>query len=141
MKEMLKVLGGIIVIGIMTMFATQFFTKNNTDMFSYVADLVNPFVQVENVYGKLPKKPIESWKDAANDKMDYGYNVQTISKSGEKRTVQLTSFGSKLKVDDSLLKISIKGQYVKKYEVIHQENIPKSVLKKLKGNCERKNCE
>ncbi|MGC5929971.1 YxeA family protein [Enterococcus faecalis] len=136
MKKMLKILGVIIVVGVVTMFVTQFFTKNNTGMFSYVADMANPFVKVEAVYGKLPEKPSESWKDAANGGMDYGYNIDTVSESGEKRTVQITSFGSELNADDSLLKVSIKGQYVRKYEVINQESVPKSVLEKMGGNNE-----
>ncbi|EIF2122600.1 YxeA family protein [Listeria monocytogenes] len=141
MKKMLKVLGIIVVILVVAMFVTPFFTKNTTGMskagmFSYVADMANPFVKVEDVYGKLPEKPSESWKDAANGGTDYGYKVETVSGSGEERSVQLTSFGSELNVDDSVLKISIKGQYVRKYEVISKENVPKSVLEKLGGNNE-----
>lgn len=134
MKKILKILGVIIVVGVMTMFVTQFFTKNNTGMFSYVADMANPFVKVEDVYGVLPEKPSESWEDAVNGGMDYGYDIHTVSESGKKRTIQITSFGSELSEDDSLLKVSIKGQYVRKYEVINQKNIPKSVLEKIGEN-------
>ncbi|GAB2022475.1 hypothetical protein RyT2_15490 [Pseudolactococcus yaeyamensis] len=131
MKKMLKIMA-MILVGIVTMLliAAQL-TKNRTGMVAYTIDLINPFVVTEEVYGIVPNEPTSSWKDAANGGQDYAYEVKTYNQSGSKRTVRVTTFGAKIDGDVKYLKIKAKGQSVRGYDYIAQENLPKKVLKAM----------
>ena len=134
MKKILKITV-IVVVGLMAslLLASQL-TKNKTGMLAYTIDLLNPFVTMEEVYGKVPAEPVSNWQDAANGGQDYGYHVKTYSKSGKNRTVRVATFGSKISQDVKFLKIKTKGQSVRSYDYIDEAALPQKVLKAMEEN-------
>lgn len=132
MKKVMKWVLIVILAGGTSLFIGSFITKNNTSLWAYTIDMVNPFVGYSEVYVKAPQEPSSSWEDAANGKTDYGYEVQSVDEKGNRRKIAITSFGGKFELSpDKYLIVSIKGQNIKGYAEISVEQIPEKALEGL----------
>lgn len=131
MKKMLNILIGVLLVLCLCLYGAKFATKNKIGMTPYLIDMVNPFVKGETVYGKVGTTYDETWKDAANGKDNYGYNIKTLSISGEERVVQITSFGKKITNEEVVVEVQIKGQYVSGFKIIKEAAVPNDILKKV----------
>ncbi|AXX64511.1 YxeA family protein [Bombilactobacillus bombi] len=133
MKKIVKSVLLIIVIIFLLLYVLSRMTINNTSTWAYLIDMLNPMVTTETVYANAPTKTIEEYRDNANNKTDYSYKVNSYNQSGQKRQIQVTSYGSKLKLDSHrYLKIRAKGQYVGDFRIVTDNQVPKKVINYLR---------
>ncbi|NVY95964.1 DUF1093 domain-containing protein [Lactobacillus sp. DCY120] len=132
MKKLMKYLLGIVIFFLLIFSIMPFFTKNKTGMGAVVADMINPLVRSEVVYGKVPAQASTSWEDQGTKKMrDYGYNVHSYFLKGHQRIIQIPSFGRKLPAQPRFVKVTIKGQRMQRYQLISREQIPAKLRAKI----------
>ena len=130
----------IIFIGLgLLFFGTPLLVKNNTSNTAIVLDLFNPFVKNTEVYVKTTEEFVTTYKSAGEEVsnnenkqegLNYVYVTASYNDKGRKRNLKYVSFGKKL-TPNKYLKITNKGQDVRKWEEVSEEEVPKKALEKL----------
>lgn len=130
MKNIFIRIVGICLTIIAVLFITPIFTKNNLSTQAMVIDLVNPAVKKEEVYLLTTDRYHHTQKNNVDQTKDYVYHDTSYTPAGKERTLSYTSFGKKL-TPYKYLKLTTKGQCVRKWEEVSLEEVPKDALNKL----------
>ncbi|MED3624450.1 YxeA family protein [Neobacillus thermocopriae] len=85
-------------------------------------DHMNPFVPKEEVYVKINE-------DAISKGGRYEYTLSGFNKVGEEREITFDS--GKILKQNAILKISVKGAFVEKWEEVKAKDLPEKVKVKL----------
>lgn len=114
-------------------FGSPLLTKNRTSDTAMVMDLLNPFVKNSTVYIKTTDEFISTYKSQGSDEKNYVYETNSCTEKGNTRILKLISFEKKL-APNKYLKVTIKGQDVRRWEEIEKAKVPEKALKKLEQN-------
>ena len=121
--SLLIILGGLF-------YGTPLFTKNSTSDAAIVLDLLNPFVKQSEVYVKTTENYVSTYNSQGEEATNYVYETTSYSRKGKKRHLKYVSFGKKL-TPNKYLKLTIKGQDVRKWEEVSPKEVPEKSLQKL----------
>lgn len=111
-------------------FGSPLLTKNRTSNAAMVMDLLNPFVKNSTVYIKTTNEFISTYKSQGLDEENYVYETNSFTEKGNNRTLKYVSFEKKL-TPNKFLKVTTKGQDVRRWEEIEKSEVPEKALKKL----------
>lgn len=111
-------------------YGTPLITKNKTSDTAIVLDLLNPFVKNTEVYLKTSDNYVDTYKSNGEEDTNYVYITTTYNEKGKKRRIKYVSFGKKL-TPNKYLKVTTKGQDVRRWEEISKEEVPKKAIELL----------
>lgn len=120
-------------------FGTPLLIKNNTSNTALVLDLFNPFVKHTEVYVKTTEEFVTTYETSGEKKssnenkqegLNYVYVTTSYNNKGKKRDLKYISFGKKL-TPNKYLKVTNKGQNVRKWEEVSEKEVPKEALEQL----------
>ena len=120
-------------------YGTPLITKNKTSDTAMILDLFNPFVKNTEVYVKTTDEFVDTYKATGNDvsinskeeeETHYVYVTTSYNEKGKKRKLKYVSFGKKL-MPNKYLKITTKGQDVRKWEEVEKSEVPKKAIEEL----------
>ena len=74
---------------------------------------------------------VDTYKSKGEEATNYVYITTTYTEKGKKRQLKYVSFGKKL-TPNKYLKVTIKGQDVRRWEEIPKEAVPEKAMEKLK---------
>ncbi|EOT43088.1 MULTISPECIES: YxeA family protein [Enterococcus] len=120
LKRLIKGAVGVTLILGVLIGGALIFSDDASGEFAQTIDRMNPFVKEGNIYVKTTQP---------KDVNDYGtahYRQVAADEEGNKRTIEFSGM-SKLK-QGHYLKLENKGAFVKKYEEISKNEIPKAAL-------------
>lgn len=112
-------------------FGSPLLTKNNTSDAAMVIDLFNPFVKNTEVYVKTTEDYVTTYKSEGSDKENYVYETVSVNEKGKKRELKYVSFEKKL-TPNKYLKITTKGQDVRRWAEVERSEVPEKALKEIK---------
>ncbi|MEG0550696.1 MAG: YxeA family protein [Vagococcus sp.] len=112
-------------------FGSPLLTKNNTSDAAMVIDLFNPFVKNTEVYVKTTDDYVTTYKSGGSDKDNYVYETVSVNEKGQKRELKYVSFEKKLS-PNKYLKVTTKGQDVRRWAEVEKSEVPEKTLKELK---------
>ncbi|WP_270311737.1 YxeA family protein [Vagococcus fluvialis] len=112
-------------------YGTPLITKNKTSDTAMILDLLNPFVKNTEVYLKTSDDYVDTYKSKGEEATNYVYITTTYTEKGKKRQLKYVSFGKKL-TPNKYLKVTIKGQDVRRWEEIPKKEVPEKAIEKLK---------
>lgn len=93
-------------------------------------DRLNPLVQTEEVYLKVPNNYQEKISDPVNKGDKFTYVEKGFNKKGCSHKIKLVSLGKKLKAGQ-YLKVKTKRRQVQQWQEISKKEVPKEVINQL----------